>query len=96
MRCNLQASRLRTTFLAVAILVPSLVAVNHFTKKSVDMRADGIPIPPLPPPKGFTLVADGIPIPPLPPPKGTTLAADGIPIPPLPPPKGDVVSGLSV
>ncbi len=87
MRCNLLAPRLRSSLLAVAIVVPSLAAVNHFTKKSSDIRVDGTPIPPLPPPKGSALVADGTPIPPLPPPKGEMLVADGTPIPPLPPPK---------
>lgn len=87
MRCNSLASRLRSSLLAVAIVLPSLAAVNHFTTKHVDVRVDGTPIPPLPPPKGWVLVADGTPVPPLPPPKGEMLVADGTPIPPLPPPK---------
>ena len=84
--------RLGLSLLAVAIVVPLASRVNHFTQisneqaKSRILRADGTPIPPLPPPKG-TLVADGTPIPPLPPPKETFIA-DGTPIPPLPPPKG--------
>ena len=77
------------SLLAVAIVIPSVVGVNHFTKSN--LRADGTPIPPLPPPKPM-LLADGTPIPPLPPPKGLfdgsqILVADGTPIPPLPPPK---------
>ena len=94
MRCNILASRLRTSLFVVAIVVPSLAAVNHFTQKATSLRADGIPIPPLPPPKDLTLVADGIPIPPLPPPKEVTLSADGIPIPPLPPPKLELGAGV--
>ncbi len=93
MRCNLLASKFRTSLLAVAIVVPSVVAVNHFTEKSIDLRVDGVPTPPLPPPKDLALVADGIPVPPLPP-KETILAADGIPVPPLPP-KGEAAASLS-
>jgi len=93
---------------AVAILVPLASSVNPFSKHqgnptiSPILKADGIPIPPLPPPKGTggaisseVLVADGIPVPPLPPPK-LTLVADGIPVPPLPPPKGGNVATLAV
>jgi len=90
--------RLGLSLLAVAIVVPLASRVNHFTQisneqaKSRILRADGTPIPPLPPPKE-TFIADGTPIPPLPPPKGSGgsmegLMADGTPIPPLPPPKG--------
>ncbi len=99
---------LRFSLAAIAILVPLTVSVNPFgkhqgsTTASPSLKADGIPIPPLPPPKGSggaigseVLVADGIPIPPLPPPK-LTLVADGIPIPPLPPPKGGSVVTLAV
>ena len=97
---------LRFSLAAIAILVPLTGSVNPFGKHqgsittSPSLKADGIPIPPLPPPKGNggvigseVLVADGIPIPPLPPPK-LTLVADGIPIPPLPPPKGGSVVTL--
>lgn len=91
-------ARLGLSVFAVAILVPLGSAVNHLAKSSVEktksrnLRVDGTPIPPLPPPTG-TLVADGTPIPPLPPPTGMldgfeTLVADGTPIPPLPPPTG--------
>jgi len=99
---------LRFSLAAIAILVPLTGSVNPFDKHqgstttSPTLKADGIPIPPLPPPKGGggaigseVLVADGIPIPPLPPPK-LTLVADGIPIPPLPPPKGGSVVILAV
>lgn len=92
--------RLGLSLLAVAIVVPLASGVNHFTQISIEqaksriLKADGTPIPPLPPPKG-TLVADGTPIPPLPPPQ-ETFVADGTPIPPLPPPTGSVnsVEGL--
>ena len=99
---------LRFSLAAVAILVPLAGSVNPFGKPqgssttTPTLKADGIPIPPLPPPKGpggaissEVLVADGIPIPPLPPPK-LTLVADGIPIPPLPPPKGGTAAALAV
>jgi len=99
---------LRLSLAAIAILVPLAGSVNPFSRHqrtpttSPTLKADGIPIPPLPPPKGpgaaigsEVLVADGIPIPPLPPPK-LTLVADGIPIPPLPPPKGGSVTNLAV
>jgi len=70
---------LRFSLAAIAILVPLTGSVNPFDKHqgstttSPSLKADGIPIPPLPPPKGGgaigseVLVADGIPIPPLPP-----------------------------
>lgn len=99
---------LRLSLAAVAILVPLASSVNPFGKHqgssttSTSLKADGIPVPPLPPPKGTggaigseVLVADGIPAPPLPPPK-LTLVADGIPVPPLPPPKGGNVAELAV
>lgn len=85
MRCNSLGSKLRTSLFAVAILVPSLAEVNHFSRLSGNLRADGNPVPPLPPRTGVTLVADGNPIPPLPPRTEATLVADGNPIPPLPP-----------
>jgi hypothetical protein len=99
--------RLGLSLLAVAIVVPLASRVNHLAQNSVEqaksrvLRADGNPIPPLPPPKA-TLVADGNPIPPLPPPKGTggssmgVLVADGNPIPPLPPPKGSSEQGSAL
>ncbi len=62
--------------LAALILQPVSPQVNSLFNNQ-PTRADGIPIPPIPP----TLVADGIPIPPIPP----NLVADGIPIPPIPP-----------
>jgi len=99
---------LRLRLAAIAILVPLTVSVNPFSKHqgnpttSPILKADGIPIPPLPPPKSSggaigseVLVADGIPVPPLQPPK-LTLVADGIPVPPLPPPKGGSVATLDV
>ena len=77
-----------------SIVVPPNHSVNHFTpatKPSHQIQlADGMPLPPLPPPNaaGTTLVADGMPLPPLPPPNASdvTLLADGMPLPPLPPP----------
>jgi hypothetical protein len=99
---------LRLSLAAIAILVPLAGSVNPFSKHqgnhttSPSLKADGIPVPPLPPPKGTgsaigseVLVADGIPVPPLPPPK-LTLVADGMPVPPLPPPKGGNVATLAV
>jgi len=99
---------LRLSLAAIAILVPLAGSVNPFSKHlgnpttSPSLKADGIPIPPLPPPKGTggaisteVLVADGIPVPPLPPPK-PMLVADGIPVPPLPPPKGGSLAILAV
>ena len=99
---------LRLSLAAIAILVPLAGSVNSFSKHlgnpttSPSLKADGIPIPPLPPPKGTggaisteVLVADGIPVPPLPPPK-PMLVADGIPVPPLPPPKGGSLAILAV
>lgn len=82
--------------LAVAILVPLGTAVNHLAQSSLgktelnNLRVDGTPIPPLPPPTGV-LVSDGWPIPPLPPATGV-LMADGTPIPPLPPPTEQLVA----
>jgi hypothetical protein len=76
------------------IVVPTKQPVNHAIPASGSSQirvADGMPLPPLPPPKGgyTALVADGMPLPPLPPPKGnyTVLVADGMPLPPLPPPR---------
>lgn len=97
---------LRLSFAAIAILVPLACSVNHVGTQTQNptnlpsLKADGIPVPPLPPPKGTaigseTLIADGIPVPPLPPPKAP-LVADGIPVPPLPPPKGGSTAGMSV
>jgi hypothetical protein len=95
---------LRLSFAAIAILVLSASSVNHFgTQRHVNspnLKADGIPVPPLPPPKGTAfgteiLIADGIPVPPLPPSKAM-LIADGIPVPPLPPPKSGGTVGMAV
>ena len=97
---------LRFSFAAIAILVPLAYSVNHFGTQTQNptnppsLKADGIPVPPLPPPKGAAvsseiLIADGIPVPPLPPPK-VTLVADGIPVPPLPPPKGGTGTTMAV
>ncbi|HLZ13749.1 MAG TPA: hypothetical protein VKP58_14280 [Candidatus Acidoferrum sp.] len=102
MRHYKSGAGLRISLSAIAILIPLAGGVNHFktirpgSTHSFDLKADGIPVPPLPPPKGAviaseTLVADGIPVPPLPPPK-LTLVADGIPVPPLPPPKDAAAS----
>ena len=96
-----KASGLRLSLATIAILIPFAGTVNCFrpqqpaSTKAPSLKADGIPVPPLPPPKGGvissdSLIADGIPVPPLPPPK-LTLMADGIPVPPLPPPKGNAV-----
>jgi hypothetical protein len=93
---------LRLSIAAVAILIPLAGSVNYSKSyhleptKSLGLKADGIPVPPLPPPKATaiepeSLIADGIPVPPLPPPK-LSLVADGIPVPPLPPPKGGTVA----
>jgi len=52
--------RLGLSLLAVAIVVPLASTVNHFTQNSIDqtksrvLRADGNPIPPLPPPTGVS------------------------------------------
>ncbi len=91
---------LRLSLAAIAILIPFAGSVNCFkthrpTATTPSLKADGIPVPPLPRPKGNLIgsdnfIADGIPVPPLPPPK-LTLMADGIPVPPLPPPKGNVI-----
>ena len=97
---------LRLSFATIAILVPLACSVNDFGTQTQNLtnlpslKADGIPVPPLPPPKGAAigseiLIADGIPVPPLPPPKAS-LVADGIPVPPLPPPKGGTVTAVAV
>ncbi|MBS1840811.1 MAG: hypothetical protein JSS69_09100 [Acidobacteria bacterium] len=93
----------------VAILVPLISRVNHFsvgsqpTVSGRQLRADVNPVPPLPPPKGSfntteTVIADLNPVPPLPPPKGKpktqVLSADVNPVPPLPPPKGHGTSAV--
>ena len=78
--------------LAAISFVPSIVlpvscSVNHSAANSVNdngvIRADGWPLPPLPP-RNAELFADGWPLPPLPP-RNTELFADGWPLPPLPP-----------
>jgi len=105
MRHYKAAPALRLSFAAIAILVPLVYSVNYFGTQTQNpanppsLKADGIPVPPLPPPKGAAigseiLIADGIPVPPLPPPK-LTLVADGIPVPPLPP-KGGTVTALAL
>jgi hypothetical protein len=89
------------SLLALLIVLPITSSVNQTVGNPVlnngTLRADGTPIPPLPPKKKLhrdstSLVADGTPIPPLPPKKklyrdSTSLVADGTPIPPLPPKK---------
>ena len=106
MRHYKAGAALRLSFAAIAILIPLAHSVNHFGTQTQNptnrpsLKADGIPVPPLPPPKGPAigseiLIADGIPVPPLPPPK-LTLVADGIPVPPLPPPKGGTVTAMAV
>ena len=74
------AVRLGLSLLAVAIVIPLASRVNHIadvskeTTKSRSLRADGPPVPPVPPPKESAsatelLIADGPPVPPVPPPK---------------------------
>ena len=109
------AIRLSVSLAAVAIVVPLVSRVNHFARASqssiksgIELKADGNPMPPVPPPKGGlnkgteVLTADGNPMPPVPPPKGglnkgaEVLIADGNPMPPVPPPTGRIQPGLSV
>ena len=56
---------------ALLIVLPVLCSVNPSAGNSVSnksvLRADGWPVPPLPPGNAETLVADGWPVPPLPP-----------------------------
>jgi hypothetical protein len=87
------------SLLAMLILIPVESIVNQTLGNPVldkgTFRADGAPMPPLPPKKlhrdSTSLVADGAPMPPLPPKKlhrdFTSLVADGAPMPPLPPKK---------
>ena len=69
--------------LTCSILVPAHQVVNHRGNlpgiQSAPQIADGMPIPPPPPPKG----------------QAVAVVADGMPLPPPPPPKGDFVEGLS-
>jgi|SRR5579885_1400436 hypothetical protein len=98
------AIRLSVSLAAVAIVVPLVSRVNHFARASqspiksgIELKADGNPMPPVPPPKGWVaerevLSADGNPMPPVPPPPkrkfgAEVLVADGNPMPPVPPPK---------
>ena len=82
------------------IVVPVSQQVNHKSKTNEKQQqlADGMPLPPLPPPNavGTTLLADGMPLPPLPPPNadGAMLVADGMPLPPLPPPNVNGIAAL--
>lgn len=78
------------------IVVPVNHQVNHksnINQKQQQQLADGMPLPPVPPPdvSSNSLIADGMPLPPVPPPNavGTTLSADGMPLPPIPPPDAD-------
>jgi len=61
------------SLLVASIVVPpgSSVNQNTSTNGTTQMQmADGMPLPPLPPPgKGSSLIADGMPLPPLPPSK---------------------------
>ena len=84
------------------ILLPVSQQVNHKSKTNDKQRlqlADGMPLPPLPPPNvsSNTLIADGMPLPPLPPPSvdRAMLAADGMPLPPLPPPNVNAIAALA-
>ena len=84
------------------ILLPVSQQVNHKSKTNDKQQlqlADGMPLPPLPPPNvtSNTLIADGMPLPPLPPPSadGAMLAADGMPLPPLPPPNVNGIAALA-
>jgi hypothetical protein len=64
------------------IVVPASQPVNHGLSLQGWERmqlADGMPLPPLPPPKG----------------SGAVMVADGMPLPPLPPPKGNVIAQLA-
>ena len=71
------------------ILVLVSQQVNHNSKTNDKQQlqlADGMPVPPLPPPNlsSNTLIADGMPLPPLPPPNsfhGSLIVADGTPPP---------------
>jgi hypothetical protein len=62
------------------IVVPVSQQVNHKSKTNHTQQlplADGMPLPPLPPPPnavGTTLLADGMPLPPLPPNVNGTVA----------------------
>ena len=83
------------------ILLPVSQQVNHKSKTNDKQQlqlADGMPLPPLPPPNvsSNTLIADGMPLPPLPPPSvdGAMLVADGMPLPPLPPPNVNGIAAL--
>jgi hypothetical protein len=73
------------SLLAASIVVPASVSVNRnlATNGGAQLRADGMPLPPVPP-NGTLLVADGMPLPPVPPANGV-LVADGMPLPPVPP-----------
>ncbi len=64
------------------ILQPVSLTVNSLSNNQ-PTRADGFPIPPIPPQPGM-LMADNWPIPPIPPQPGM-LMADNWPIPPIPP-----------
>jgi hypothetical protein len=84
------------------ILIPVSHQVNHKSKTNHKQQlqlADGMPLPPLPPPNinSNSLIADGMPLPPLPPPNadGVTLVADGMPLPPLPPPNVNGTAALA-
>ena len=71
-----------------SIVLPVSCSVNHSAGDSVPdnsaIRADGWPLPPLPP-RNTELFADGWPLPPLPSRNIEPLFADGWPLPPLPP-----------
>ena len=79
------ASNLAAISLVPSIVRPVLCSVNHSAGSNGVIRADGWPLPPLPPRNTEPLFADGWPLPPLPPRNIEPLFADGWPLPPLPP-----------
>jgi hypothetical protein len=85
----MEVSSMRFSRIALAVSFNLVIAfivvlvsqqVNHKSKTNDKQQlqlADGMPLPPLPPPNavGTTLLADGMPLPPLPPPNVNGIAA---------------------